>query len=233
MKRILSLLKEKWPEYILEILVITIGILGAFALNNWNEDRNSKSREVLYLQAINTEFKNNRTQFQQITGWHRISREALRGILKEYEKSQPNADSLRLYASKAWATFTFDPSQSSIQSILSASSLDIIQNQELRSLLVNWSDLVADYQDEEVTTVTYFFDHIRPYLESHMKHSQSLEKEELVFGESMDLTLENMIRNRITDLNYILENIYLENSYPENEKVRKAMDRIIELSEQK
>ena len=55
MKKILEILKQKWAEYLLEILVIVIGILGAFALNNWKEQRQRAVSEYEVLVELHSE----------------------------------------------------------------------------------------------------------------------------------------------------------------------------------
>lgn len=233
MKRILTTFSDKWPEYLIEAIVIIASILGAYALDSWNEQRDERGKEKAYLESINQEFIKNREQFIEITAWHNVSRKALLGILSEYDKPNPNADSLKKHHLRAWLTFTFDPSQSSIKSLLSVSSLDLIQNEELRALLMSWSDLVIDYKGEELTSEAYFYERIRPYMESNFKHHNSVKDNELIYGKALNDTFESIIRYRIGDLTYIIENSNLENPYPENEKIRIAMNRIIELSELK
>ena len=95
MKRILSILKDKWPEYILEILVITIGILGAFALNNWNEGRNENLQRQELVRSIIVDLKIKKEEIlQDRTGLTRVDSIA-RKTLDDWEKKR-HLDSLSI-----------------------------------------------------------------------------------------------------------------------------------------
>lgn len=64
MKRIFTTLKEKWPEYLLEILVITMGILGAFLLNSWNEARKTDNATKEALASVLDDLRQDSIQFK-------------------------------------------------------------------------------------------------------------------------------------------------------------------------
>lgn len=65
MKRILTTLKEKWPEYLLEIFVIVLSIFGGLELENWNENRQNQNKENQYLQHLLADAKKDSIFYQQ------------------------------------------------------------------------------------------------------------------------------------------------------------------------
>ena len=53
MHKILNHLRTDWYKYLLELIVITTGVLGAFGLNNWNEIRKEENiKEGYYYQLL-------------------------------------------------------------------------------------------------------------------------------------------------------------------------------------
>lgn len=65
MKKLISHIRTEWYKYLLEILVITIGILGAFALNNWNEGQMELAQEQELLKQLAAEYRENLDQLEE------------------------------------------------------------------------------------------------------------------------------------------------------------------------
>ena len=57
MKRIIEHLKLEWWKYELETLVVKVGILGAFTLNNWNDSRKDKIIEQEIYKNLQTSLR--------------------------------------------------------------------------------------------------------------------------------------------------------------------------------
>lgn len=130
MKRILSTLKVKWPEYILEILVITLGILGAYALEDWSSDRKLKETEIKILKEIKANLAldlidlniNREGHVENLNGLDSLKK------AKEYQLSKERVGRIIF---NGFRDYIYTPQQSAIQT-LTSKGVDLISDDSLR-----------------------------------------------------------------------------------------------------
>ena len=69
MSKIIEILKQKWAEYLIEIIIIIIGIWGAFALNNWYEQRGLAKERLHYTSSLLENLKQDQENLKDETQW--------------------------------------------------------------------------------------------------------------------------------------------------------------------
>ncbi|TVP52260.1 MAG: hypothetical protein EA341_03500 [Mongoliibacter sp.] len=151
MKRILSTLNQKWPEYFLEILVLIIGIYGAFALNNWNETRKDKLEERAILENLQNDLENTIAEFEFLNDLRKSAIDASIRIF-ELSKDIPNSSKYELDTlfGKTMIRPTYNGKMGTLELLFSTGKISLIQNEEIRAKLISWPGLIEDFIEEEV-----------------------------------------------------------------------------------
>lgn len=136
MVRIFSTISEKWPDYFLEILVITTGILGAFALNTWNDLNNLRAFEKEILQEIAQNLKDDEQVLTQNINSINTAIASLEIVLNE--KQLPEDSIHKLLGT--FICFERFMSKTSAFEVLKSKGLTSIKDSNLRRLITNYYD---------------------------------------------------------------------------------------------
>jgi hypothetical protein len=65
-RKVGKLLAERWPEYLLEIIVVIIGITISFAINNYQVSATNRSLEQTYLQGLLADISSDIIELQEV-----------------------------------------------------------------------------------------------------------------------------------------------------------------------
>lgn len=129
LKRILQTLSEKWPEFLLEILVIMVGILGAYALNDWSHRRDKAETEYQILSEIKSNLELDLIDLNENRKGHEQCGILLDSLLYFPDSLDVIETGIALH--RGFRDFVFLPQTSAFET-LKAKGVDLISNDSLR-----------------------------------------------------------------------------------------------------
>ena len=127
----------KYFKYALgEIILVVIGILIALQINNWNENRKAKAREVEILKDFKKELQFDIHQIDSIYMQYGRVKTAINQVLKHLEEDLPYSDSLDYYLFDTALVYDAGGLTDGTYETLKSTGFDLITNKEIRDLII-------------------------------------------------------------------------------------------------
>lgn len=193
MKKILQHVRSEWYKYILEILVITFGILGAFALNNWNENRKELDQEEIAFAQLITELEQDASWLKDIL---KVIAKREKALDKMAEGRSTSQDSLSHHINRYVQFMGVD---SKYIGLKSSNQLSVIADEDLRNEITRYYEVsYRDLQDWIDYHEGYVTNNIEPYItETIPLDRNELADIQVVEAELNQFQLKNLMYNQI------------------------------------
>ncbi len=199
----------KYLKYAIgEIILVVIGILIALQINNWNENKHENKRREILMTELRKDFLFNKEQLDYVYNGIHESMTSSKKIIDMFPiTEETNLDSLSLLLSKGnvFSWYTFNPRNGTVNSLINTSSFEIIDNQELRTLLVGWEDAVSDYSEDEILANEFLANQLNPFTFKNFDYDFDFNNSKNDLSVLQNLEFENLIKERHNTLRYIVE----------------------------
>lgn len=134
-----SHLKSQWYKYIIEIIVVIIGILIAYNVEQWSDASNNKKREIEILKEFKAALSADLTEMQVNIREHENSILSSKIVLRVIKENLPYHDSLDAFFAYTHAFTTFSGRVGPIEQ-LKNTNLEIVSNDSLRLNIISMYD---------------------------------------------------------------------------------------------
>ena len=211
-----------------EIALVVIGILIALQINNWNQERKDRNQEQILLVEINQEFQYNKKEFFENLDRYDSVRKNLSLIIEFFpiHLQIVGLDSLAKFLDHINFVGNYDKSTTTIAKLKNTSSLGILSNEKLRSMLLRWEVLAEDYAEMEVQALTYHEERFAPsiYTRFPRPFHKSFRDQRVDLQFLTTLEFESLIKRKRRKINNLFRSVQ------GNINIVTVMDGIIELS---
>ncbi|MFV1451233.1 DUF6090 family protein [Maribacter sp. HS] len=141
----------KYLKYAIgEIVLVVIGILIALSINNWNENRKQSIEEIAILKAMKTDFLETKNRAKETI---ELQKEVVDYCykLQIIMNGEKGIDSIGEYIYRgALSYWRIEPVNGTYDGLIGSGKTDIIKNQNLKSLLAEYSaEIKYGFEDEE------------------------------------------------------------------------------------
>ena len=200
---------RKYLKYAIgEILLVVIGILIALQVNNWNEDRKLRNEAQRIFESLNAEFRNNRKILKDRIDLLEHANKYVKAVLdltgrEESHLATINIDSI-INLSLNYGNY--NPTNSSIQEIISSGKLNLIKNNQLKDNLFQWiqtlEDTDEDFKNQDLQSVTM----LETYLVKKISFKNGMIYHPLNYGDGESNLFDKKYEHMFNDLEF--ENLY-------------------------
>lgn len=133
-----------------EIILVVLGILIAFQLEELREASERGEQEAQILKQLHTDFINNKIEFNATKNSHLEAREMSTWLMNEVPfDNLEKIDTIKRYLSSVFNHHTYNPTTASIDALTNTASFDLISDDSLRKQITRWKDLVVDLNEDE------------------------------------------------------------------------------------